>query len=141
MSQIQDGVSKLRRVVLLGIASATLVGGLAVTSVAGAGPASPSATAKSVTGTWHMTTTDCLYGCSATLALVQSGATLTDPSNPNVYGTISGRVMDVTLTVSPGHLWACTGTLNKKLTKIRKGLFTAIAVTTTTTGTCTMVKA
>ncbi len=141
MSRSSEKSAKFLRMGLLGFVSATLLMGAAMTSVAGASSAAPSATsAKKVNGTWKMTTTDCVYGCSATIALVQSGAILTDPSNPNVYGTISGRVIDVSLTLSPGHLWQCTGNLNKKFTKIKKGLFTAISVTTTTTGTCKMVK-
>ena len=111
MSKSPEPLARFLRMGLLGFVSAVLILAFAMSSVAGASVASPGAAAKKVNGTWRMTTTDCVYGCSATIALVEKGAILTDPSNPNVYGTISGRVMDVSVTLSPGHLWQCTGNL------------------------------
>ena len=48
--------------------------------------------------------------------------------------------MDVVDALGPGHVWQCTGNLNRTFKKLPRGRFIAVSVSTTTTGTCRMVK-
>jgi len=116
------------------------LGALSVLPLAGqAGAAQPTVTRATVTGTWKIRTTDCAFGCTITVTVHQKGHVLTSPTDPNVYGSISGNVMVLDRTVAPGKLWQCEGNVRMADTKWRGG-FTAITGTTTTSGTFTATK-
>jgi hypothetical protein len=116
------------------------IGALASLPAAGQAAAVQQPGAKATaTGTWKIRTTDCAFGCHLTVTVAQEGHVLTSPTDPNVYGTISGKVMVLADSVSPGDRWECEGNLHKTDTKWRGG-FTAVSGTTTTTGTFTATK-
>lgn len=98
------------------------------------------AAAPTVDGTWKLTTKDCVFGCTKTFQLLDSGGVLTDPHDPDYYGSIAGRVMTITDTPAPGETWACSGNLNTTLTSLPKGRFTTISGTVSTVGTCQLNK-
>ena len=130
-----------RRRAWAGLAAAIGTGALCVVPVAGqAGAVGGTGSATTVSGTWKITTTDCAFGCTLTVKVLQSGHVLTSPGDPNVYGSISGKVMTLADAVAPGTLWECSGNLKKGHTRWR-GIFTAVSGTTTTTGTFTAKRA
>jgi hypothetical protein len=122
------------------LAGSIVLGALGMLPLAGqAGAAQPAATKATVTGTWKIRTTDCVFGCNITVTVVQKGHVLTSPTDPELHGTISGKVMVLARLMATSKVWGCEGDVKKADTKWG-GSFASVSGSTITTGTFTATK-
>jgi hypothetical protein len=123
--------------------SLVALGSLGAGALVAPSAASAAATGKSVAGVWHVTTTDCVYGCQFTTARLteEPDGLLRGPPGSGYGGSIAGRVMTIAVgSTNPPEIWSCSGNLNKKYTAFRRGRFTAVVGTTVTYGNCAIKK-
>jgi hypothetical protein len=100
---------------------ALVMGGSLGTLVAAPAVAAPTAT---VTGTWHLHTTDCFFGvCRYTLQLTQTGDLIFGPAGSGIRGHLNGSIMAVGLHGRSEDDWTCRGTVNASLTVLYAGTF------------------
>ncbi len=121
------------------LAGAVALGGLGIATAGPAAAARPAA--SKIIGTWTITDTACVPGCSYTVTLHHKKGVkglFVGPKGSGIGAEVSGRTLIIAHgnQPDPSNDWACEGRLNKARTEVKHGRW---ATDNAFRGTCTAI--